>query len=143
MSDRANRVADDDRARRPIDTAEPPFEPSVDIQSTVGLWLLVLAGPTLWTVHFFAVYLAAEAACAAEGTSDMTFISPAGTGVFIVLATVVGVLLAGAAGVVCRVRQNRPDAPGLLRVGALLAALSAVAILLVGLPILALPVCSP
>ncbi|MGH9008744.1 MAG: hypothetical protein ACRDYF_02740 [Acidimicrobiia bacterium] len=32
-----------------------------------SIWVLFLAGPVIWTLHFFAVYLLAEAVCATGG----------------------------------------------------------------------------
>ncbi len=127
--------------RVPIDTATAPHEPAVRSPSTIGLWLLVLAGPGLWIIHFWTVYLAAEASCAADAAPEMSFIGTSGTETLIIIATLVGIVLCGAAAAVCRQRSSDPTAPGLLRVGTLLALLSGVAIFMVGVPVLALPLC--
>ncbi len=131
------------RRRVPIDTATAPYEPAVRSASTVGLWILVLAGPGLWIVHFWIVYLSAEASCAADAAPEMSFIGTGGTATLTIVATMVGVVLCGVAAVGCHRRSSAPAAPGLLRAGTLLALLSGVAIFLVGVPVLALPLCGP
>lgn len=127
----------------PVDTATAPHEPAVHSPSTLGLWLLVLAGPGVWIVHFFVVYLAAEASCAADATPEMSFIGGSGIETLIVIATGVGILLCGLDAVMCRRWSSDSAAPDLPRIGTLLALLSAIAIVMVGVPILALPVCGP
>lgn len=127
--------------RKPVDTAHAPHEPSVRTESTIGLWLLVLAGPGIWIVHFWIVYLTAEASCAADATTEMSFIGTTRTETVVVVTTVVGIALCLVDAVVTRRRRSEQASAGLLRVGTLLALLSAVAIFLVGAPVLALPVC--
>jgi hypothetical protein len=128
---------------KPVDTARAPHEPSVRTASTIGLWLLVLAGPGTWIVHFSIVYLTAEASCAADTTTEMSFLGTAGTETVVVVATVVGIALCMVDAVVCRRRASEQASAGLLRVGTLLALFFAVAIFMVGVPVLALPVCGP
>ncbi len=127
--------------RIPIDTFREPHEPAVRAASTIGMWLVVLSGPALWIGHFFVVYLAAEASCAADRTRQMSFIGTDGVTALVVAATVVAVLLAIAGGFLARARAARPGAPDMYRIGALLSWLSSFAILLVGVPIMVLPVC--
>jgi hypothetical protein len=129
------------RDRIPIDTVREPHEPALRAESTIGMWLVVLSGPALWISHFFVVYLAAEASCAAERTPRMSFIGSDGVTAFVVAATVVALLLAVAGGFIARARASRPDTSDMYRVGVLLSWLSSLAILLVGVPVMALPVC--
>ncbi|WP_420452661.1 hypothetical protein [Ilumatobacter sp.] len=129
--------------RRPVENAGPPFEPTVEVETTVGLWAAVLAGPVAFMVHFFVVYLVAEAACAADAAEEMTFLGQGATSAVIVVATIVGVVVVGVDLLVMRRWSARTGSPGLLRVGSLLAWLSGLAIVVVGLPVLVLAVCGP
>lgn len=108
-------------------------------------WALFLAGPAIWFAHFMAVYLLAEAACAAGGLDAEVLGLSA-----LSLVTLVATALAAAAslvlaGVALRRWRSRTDDPadwlagddrnaGLALAGSILGALFVVAILFVGLP---------
>ena len=124
-----------------------PYEHSVelapDAPSTAALWLLMLAGPLLWITHFMVVYLGTEVVCGAESTTGLTFMSQGALVVAVVIATIVATAAAAAAGAYSwrRSRRDRGDDAALARAGALLAVVSVMAILAVGLPALAFPPC--
>ena len=108
-------------------------------------WVLFLAGPVLWFTHFMAVYLLAEAVCAAGG-SDTRWLGLRPVSIATLVATALAVLATGllAGRAFGQWRQRRDPSsdwlagddlnPGLLLGGALLGVLFVVAILFVGLP---------
>ena len=91
---------------------------------------LFLAGPVIWIAHFMAVYLAAEALCAADAGTLLGL--PAVTAVTL-LATVPAV---AATALLARwaLRAGRGPHGGLAFMGFLMGALFAAAILLVAIP---------
>lgn len=105
-------------------------------------WLLLfLAGPVLWYLHFWAVYLLAEAYCTFEGAGDGSA-TPSLLSVLVIGATVVAV------GVIAwtTLRAARADPSAghrgeLAWVGMLLGGVFAVATALVGLSALLVPPC--
>ena len=125
----------------PVDTVDEPHEPVVDTASTVRLWRHVLAGPTLWIVHFAVVYLVSEAACEADRTGRIDFLGPSDTVDFVVVATIAGAVAAGLAATLTWRAARRPGASRLLWVGTLLSIGSAAAIVAVGLPVVWLDPC--
>jgi hypothetical protein len=108
-------------------------------------WLLLLAGPVIWAVHFMAVYLVAEAVCSAgDSTAEvlglpwLSFVTIAVT----VAAAVATLVLAVVAWRHWRLRTDDPSGwiagdernAGLALGGFLLGLMFTVAILFVGLP---------
>jgi hypothetical protein len=61
-------------------------------------WVVVLAGPVIWFVHFMVVYLAGEAGCTGDGPGLDLFDPPVPT-ILTLAATVVAVLACVAFGV--------------------------------------------
>ncbi|MDQ3963341.1 MAG: hypothetical protein M3277_05430 [Actinomycetota bacterium] len=109
------------------------------------IWVLFLAGPVIWFVHFMAVYVLAEAVCAAgDGGPRLLGLS------LLALVTLVATVLAVGAALVFAVRayrvwRGRTDGSsdwlagderngGLALAGWLLGSVFVVAILFVGLP---------
>jgi hypothetical protein len=108
-------------------------------------WLLLLAGPVLWALHFMAVYLVAEAACSAGDSTAEVLGLP-----WLSFVTVVATVVAAAATLILsvvawRYWRARTDDPtgwiagdernaGLALGGFLLGLMFTVAILFVGLP---------
>lgn len=123
-------------------------------------WLVFLAGPVIWFVHFMVVYLAVEAGCTGAGPGLRLFNPPVPTDVTLVATAVAAIACLGFAGwaqVRWRATTHEPavdeagDLSGDLEdhdhggslafAGSLLSLLSFVAILFVGLPALFLPAC--
>lgn len=109
------------------------------------IWVFFLAGPVIWIVHFMAVYLLAEAACAAGAGGPRLL----GFSLLALVTLVATVLAVGAAGVLAmrayQIWRGRTDASsdwlagaerdaGLALLGWLLGAFFVVAILFVGVP---------
>lgn len=122
---------------------------SADRRDRVVLATLV-SGPVIWFLHFMLVYLVAEAGCTGDGRG-LALLDPPVPRIVAVGATVAGVLacavVAGLAYRRWRASAGPSDAGdgggrgSLAFAGFLLAMLSAVAILFVGLPVTALPEC--
>lgn len=124
-----------------------------DLQ-TRTTWVVLLAGPVIWAVHFGVVYLVAEAGCPGTRLAIEPFLPPVPTTVTIV-ATVVAVVacLAAAGWAFRRSRTGTPDGEAedetsargrhreLAFVGMLLSLVSAMAVLFVGAPALVFPGC--
>lgn len=124
--------------RPPTDTLHEPHEPLVETPGTAGMWSIALAGPVLVMAHFWFVYLTAEAACEADRTGGMRFLSTGGLEWTVVAATVVATLGCGvAAWIGRRSIGNRM----LAEVGVLMSVGSAATILAVGVPVLVLGPC--
>ena len=123
-------------------------------------WLVFLAGPVIWFVHFMVVYLAVEAGCTGAGPGLRLFNPPVPTVVTLVATAVAAIACLGLAGwaqLRWRARKYEPGVDGagelsgdledhvhggsLAFAGSLLSLLSFVAILFVGLPALVLPAC--
>lgn len=121
---------------RPVE--EVPQEPS-----TIRAWALLLVGPVLWILHFMAVYLFSEAACVARESADLPVPGADALVPVVVAATVVAAAItAWATKQSWRAAHRRGgDEAALGWAGALLGALSVVAILAVGLPALAVTSC--
>lgn len=109
------------------------------------IWVLFLAGPVIWIVHFMAVYVLAEAACAAgDGGPRLLGLS------ILALVTLVATVFAVGAALVLAVRAYQvwrgatgrssdwlagdERNAGLALLGWLLGAVFVVAILFVGVP---------
>ena len=118
-------------------SVDPPPEAASRGRSPLfSRWIvLFLAGPVIWYLHFWAVYLAAEAACAAGGTGIELGGWPL-LSVFVIVATVLAV-----AAIWFLALRARRWGGQFARVGALLGVLFAVATLFVGAPTLFLPPC--
>jgi len=108
-----------------------------------GYWktwaTLLLAGPTIWIAHFWAVYLTAEVGCVYSttigGWPAVSFVT--------VVATIMAIVAIGLVGLRA-VRGGRTaddHTRPLFSIGALLAGLSIIATLLVGLPAVLLSPC--
>lgn len=104
-------------------------------RSTIRLWVLLLAGPVLWISHFMAVYLYAEAACVGGPSHAIVPVVVIATIVAAVVTTWTTWLSWRAA------RRGEGDEAIMGWAGTLLGALSVLAILMVGLPALAVEVC--
>lgn len=103
--------------------------------------VLFLAGPVIWYLHFWVVYLAAEAVCSGAGSAQEV----AGAGwlsAFVIVTTAGAVaLIAGLAVAARRVDSRSGHRSELARSGAALGFVFAVATLFVGLPAIVLPPC--
>jgi hypothetical protein len=110
---------------------------------------LFLAGPVIWSAHFLLVYLVVEAGCTGDGPGLQLFDPPVPT-----LVTLAATAVAALATLACaawdyrrwREGPQEPDADdgyrrSLAFAGLLLALLSFVSVLFVGLPALFLPAC--
>lgn len=102
-------------------------------------WLF-LAGPILWYVYFWVVYLAAEAGCVAEVGSLVTWTTVVLTGITMV-AVVYYAWRAFHEADTLEVTHDRGDLRSLVRTGLLLGGLFAVSTLFVGIPALMLQPC--
>ena len=118
-------------------------EQAPDTPGTMRTWAHLLAGPIIFMVHFGAVYLLAETACAADHAPNLSFFGPGTLRVVVVALTV-----AAAVGTAIAARSShrrRPQTSGyaaeLAAVGFLLALGSLVAILAVGIPALVIDPC--
>lgn len=134
-----------------------PVDTSIDRQAQVGI-VVFLSGPILWALHFFTVYLVAEAGCTGAGAGLRFFDPPVP-----VVMTLVATAFAAPACLLCawwayrRWKPGRreaadearrsagiddePSSGALEFTGMLLAVLSCVAVLMVGLPALVLSPC--
>ena len=124
-------------------------------------WILLLLGPVTWATHFLVVYLLVEAMCSEAATGPGTWLGALAPISATIVATIAAslVVLGGLAFTARRYRQAIAEAARrenegatdtdhqLLRdrqvlfMGLLLAPLSLIAILVVGLPALWVPVC--
>ena len=130
-----------DGPTEPVDTLVPPHEPFVVTPSTIGTWVLTLAGPVVWIVHFGLVYLTAEATCEALRTDDMRFAGEVTLEWIVVIATAVAVLTCAAAGVAAWRRRDDPAREAMMTIGTLLSVGAAASVLAVGLPVLVVGPC--
>lgn len=124
--------------RPPTDTLREPHEPLVETPGTAGMWAIALAGPVLVMVHFWFVYLSAEAACEADRTGGMRFVSTRDLEWTVIGATAVAALACVAA---AWIGWRSIGSRMLAKVGALMSVGSAATILAVGLPVLVLGPC--
>jgi uncharacterized membrane protein YdbT with pleckstrin-like domain len=120
--------------RRPPVCARWPLTPA---------WVIVLlAGPVIWYLYFWAVYLAAEAMCAGQSNDDSVVLGVPLVSALVVLATVVAVVPIGWFALRARrVDPNRGHREQLARTGAMLGFVFVFATLFVGLPAVFLPPC--
>ena len=121
---------------------ETPVELPPATPPSIGIWATVLAGPVIWAAHFLAVYLAAEAVCAAEANHAlvMGLMGRDLLVLFVVVATGLAGLGATVAAGVARRRLAADDSP-IWRVSLLLSVGSIIAIVVVGLPTLVVGTC--
>ncbi len=150
-----NRSADDaEPTRAPVDLL---VDVSGDRRARV-LWVVFLAGPVIWLAHFMLVYLVVEAGCTGDGPG-LELLDPPVSHAVTIVATAAGALacLASARWAYRRWRSPSPVARAASRTelsrgleenvrslafaGFVLAMLSFVAIVFVGLPALFLPGC--
>lgn len=127
----------------PLDeTGQLVEEPPTD-RSSIGLWVVLLAGPVIWITHFAVVYLLAEASCASVRLDGIRFFGADALVVVVVAATVV-------AGAACaamawwswrHARADGGDEAALGWAGVLLGVGSLFAIAAAGLPALVLDPC--
>lgn len=112
-------------------------------RSTIRLWVQLLIGPVLWISHFMAVYLFAEAACVARESDELPVPGSGAIGPVVVVVTVIAAMItaAAAAWTLRAAKRSHGDAAVMAWAGTLLAAMSVVAILAVGLPAAALDPC--
>ena len=114
-----------------------------------GFWsswpVLLLAGPMIWILHFWIVYLWAETACAAALPSDGgTSVAPLTAGVTVVAVAAIVAFGVRAAGQSRRSHESSDTSDPrrvLYLVGARLAALSVLATVFVALPAVVLQPC--
>lgn len=125
----------------PVDTMAEPHEPAVVIPSSALLWVHVLAGPTIWMVHFLAVYLVAEWSCQGVRTGWFDGLSPGGVELSTLIITVVAVALSVGFSLWSR-RTYAADGGMFPHVGWILSLGTAAFVLLVGVPALWLEPCA-
>lgn len=125
----------------PVDTLEAPHEPVVPAPSSWRLWLLLLGGPTIWFGHFMVVYLAAEAVCTPKLIGDEQPWTDATLDGFVVVATVVAVVLCLIVSGLSYRRLRREPRQWLWWVSVVLALGSALSVMAVGVPALAVGTC--
>jgi hypothetical protein len=151
------------RSREPANdgatTASQGTPTAVDVSTsreTMSTIAVFLAGPVIWSVHFMVVYLAVEAGCTGDGPG-LNLLDPPVPTVLTLATTVVAALvcLGTAAWGYRRWRARTGDGASeahaesadrggsLAFAGFLLSLLGVVSILLVGLPALVLPGCTP
>lgn len=145
--------------RKGATTAGKGSPVAVDVSSSrraKTTMLMFLAGPLIWTAHFFFVYLVLEAGCTGDGAGLNLFDPPVPTVVTLAATAVAALACLATAGWGYRRwradRQERPEGAGLEPLdpagslafaGILLSLMGFVAVLFVGLPALALPACMP
>lgn len=124
-------------------SSDRPVEEIPQQRSTVRDWALLLAGPVLWITHFMAVYLYSEAACVARESDALPVPGADALVPVVVAATVVAAFITVWATLLSwrAAHRREGDEAALGWAGALLGALSVVAILAVGLPALAVTPC--
>lgn len=104
---------------------------------------LFLAGPVVLTVHFFAVYLVAEAGCTGGGPGLTLFDPPVPKYLTLVATGVAGVACSATAVIAWRlVRGAAPRDRPMLVVGEMLSVLGLFTVLFVGLPAAFLESCT-
>lgn len=126
---------------RPVDTLEEPHEPVVPAPSSWRLWVLLLGGPSLWFAHFMVVYLTAEAVCTPKLVGAEQPWSDATLDGFVVVATIVAVALCLAVSLLSWRRLRREPAQWLWWVSIVLGIGSALTVVAVGVPVLAVGTC--
>lgn len=123
-------------------------------------WVLLLLGPVVWATHFMGVYLVVEAWCSAATDSLPTWLGASAPVAVTLVATVLALVVigTGTAFTARRLRQSRVGAAlvpegatdvdehlvrdrPLLYAGLLLGPLSAITVLVVGLPALWVQTC--
>jgi hypothetical protein len=117
-----------------------------DDAHTGPMWVILLAGPVTWAVHFFVVYLLVEAACNIDSVAAM--LSPDRTRTVVLAATVIAVGICGVFVVRSRrilelFRDTGRDHPQrfVATMGLLMGSIFAVAVVAVGVPALWLSAC--
>jgi hypothetical protein len=121
-----------------------PVDVEVDPRARTTIALL-LAGPVIGVVHFAVVYLVTEAGCSGDGPGLRALDPPVPTRVTVLATVLAALACAAVAG--WTYRRGRSGDDGLVDrrplafVGFLLALLSLVTVLMVGLPALVLDAC--
>lgn len=121
-----------------------PYPVETGIPRSAALtYALFLAGPLIWSVHFFVVYLVSEMGCTGDGPGLSVFDPPVPGLVTVTTSAVAAVAcLAAAAWSYRRGRRGRrEERTTLLYAGAMLSALAFVTILFVGAPAVVFPAC--
>lgn len=116
----------------PVDTGLP--------RGALLTYTLLLAGPLIWSAHFFLVYFVSELGCTADGGGLEVFDAPVPSVVTIV-TTAVAALACLAAAWWSQRRARHDEKPMVLRAGALLSLLGFVTVLFVGAPAVVFPAC--
>jgi hypothetical protein len=125
-----------------------------------AIWIVLLAGPLIWTAHFMLVYLVTDAGCSGEGPGLSLFDPPVPQAVTLAATAVAALASLASAGWAYRRWRASADEPAadearaptdgwedfdggrsLAFAGLLLSLLSFVTILFVGLPAVVLPPC--
>lgn len=130
---------------------------AVDITRDIrarATWVVLLAGPVIWFIHFMVVYMVAEAGCTGSGPGLRVLDPPVPATVTIVATVVAVIACLGCAGwALRRSRAGREEGDAaheagargrhreLAFVGMLLSLLSAIAVLFVGVPALVFTGC--
>ena len=99
-------------------------------------WIVFLAGPVTWFVHFMVVYLVAEAGCTGDGPGLALFDPPVPAVVTLAATAVAAAACLAFAWWGHRCLVDHPPGDSLAFAGFLLSLLSSVAVLFVGLPAL-------
>lgn len=86
----------DDGALSAAEGTPVPVDVSRDRALRIN-WVVFLAGPVIWLVHFMVVYLVAEAGCTGSGPGLVAFAPPVPVAVTAVATVVAVALCAGAA----------------------------------------------
>ena len=120
-----------------------PVEVPPEQRGTIRAWVHLLAGPTIFMTHFGAIYLLAEASCAADRSPRMDFLA---LGVLRVVVVDLTVLAAAGTAVAAwrsfrRFRGARAFTSDMGFIGLLLAIGSFIGVLAVGVPALVLEPC--
>lgn len=119
----------------------PPTDPYPPPRLRLPWLVLFLAGPVIWYLHFWAVYLVSEAVCTL-GAPGWTFLGLPALSVMVVVATIVAVaLIAYPSMRAWRVDRHAGHRQELAWVGGSLGMLFALGVVFVGLPALAFPPC--
>lgn len=125
----------------PVDTLDAPHEPAAWTRPTVRFWVVLLAGPVIWIVHFAVVYLTAEATCTPTVGNRWPMLDAGSLRVFVVVATIVAAIGCVVAALVAWRAVRRPDASPLHRAAVVLAVGSCASVIAVGAPVLVLGPC--
>lgn len=127
-----------ERGEIPVDA---PGEPLAWTRSTFWFWMVLLAGPVIWIVHFGVVYLVAEVACTETVANRWPALGPDSLRAFVIVTTIVAAVACAIAAVVAWRVMRQPDSSPLHRASVLLAIGSLLSVIAVGGPVLVLGPC--